>query len=431
MKSLHSWNRIPIIQPDQICTPQQATLPTGAIEPFTLYGNGRSYGDVCLTSHGSLIHSKYWDRFIYFDQQNGILRCEAGMLLADILPVIVAQGWFLPVTPGTRFVTLGGAVANDVHGKNHHKAGSFGHHVTSLGLVRSDKGYMHCSAQQNPDYFKATIGGLGLTGLISWVELQLQPISSAYMDCQAQRFANLEDFWQLNATTGSHNDYTVAWIDCLSSGKSQGRGILFSAKHSEQPRTPLNYRGKRLSFPVTPPLSLVNKLSLRCFNHLYYHWPRKTTPYIAHYTPYFYPLDGINHWNRMYGKKGFYQYQCVIPPEHANDAIQQLIQQISRTNQGSFLAVLKSFGTQPRAGILSFARPGTTLALDFPNQGAATIKLFERLDSIVQQAGGALYPAKDARMSASMFRNSFPAWQSFIEYTDPLFSSDFWRRVNP
>lgn len=431
MKPLLSWNRIPNTQPDQLITLQHASLPPGGNTPFTVYGNGRSYGDVCLTSHGSLIYTKHLDRFIQFDRIHGILRCEAGIQLADILPVIVPHGWFLPVTPGTRFITTGGAVANDVHGKNHHNSGSFGHHVTALGLIRSDHGYLHCSKQQNSAYFKATIGGLGLTGLISWVEFKLLPIKTEYMTCQAQQFSHIDEYWHLNNTSAHQNDYTVAWIDCLSRGRAQGRGILFSARHSDQQQPGKHHHEKFHSMPVTPPISLVNNLSLRIFNQLYYHWPRKTGTYISHYTPYFYPLDSIKHWNRMYGPEGFYQYQCVIPPEHATHAIKQLLRCISNSGQGSFLAVLKSFGTQPAAGMLSFTRPGTTLALDFPNRGHVTQNLFKQLDQIVFETGGALYPAKDARMPTTLFRSSFPQWQKFSEYTDPCFSSDFWRRMNP
>lgn len=427
-----SWNRIPSIQPQQrlwlSSRSELAAVLSDQSGAALAYGNGRSYGDVCLTE-GSQLMCRGLDRFIRFDRQNGVLCCEAGVTLAEVLALTAPQGWFLPSTPGTRYATVGGALANDVHGKNHHVEGSFGHHVRAFELVRSDGSRLECRPDQNEAFFAATIGGLGLTGLISWVELQLTPIRNEWMWAESVRFRNLDEFWELNAAAEANSPYAVAWIDCLSKGNSQGRGILLTADHAGM-RTDLPvFREKTKRVPFDPPLSLVNRLSLTAFNALYYRQPTKPQGGLMHYVPYFYPLDAIGDWNRIYGRRGFYQYQCVIPPEASATAIAELLNAIARSGQGSFLAVLKTFGDRPAAGMLSFPRPGATLALDFPDKGERTLRLFAELDAIVTSAGGALYPAKDARMPASLFRSGFPQWERFSEYIDPAFSSQFWQRV--
>lgn len=431
MSQLLSWNRLPQCSPDKIHTLTEHAIPdlTHAPHPLLVYGNGRSYGDVCLNDRGTLLHTFALDRFISFDRKNGVLRCESGVPLQSILQLVVPHGWFLSSTPGTQYATIGGALANDVHGKNHHAHGSFGHHVRAFELIRSTGEVLLCRPDQNAEMFRATIAGLGLTGLLSWVEIQLIPVNNPCMWVESQRFSNLEHFWQLNKEAEQNWPYTVAWIDCLASGNSQGRGILFTGKHAANQTHLPSYRARSKRVPFDPPISLVNRLSLRSFNALYYRQPLKPQGSLCHYTPYFYPLDAIQDWNRIYGHKGFYQYQCVLPPEVAPEATAQLLNAIAQSGQGSFLAVLKTFGTQESVGLLSFARPGTTLALDFPNLGNKTLQLFHRLDAIVSEAGGALYPAKDARMPASLFQSGFPNWERFSDFIDPAFSSHFWRRV--
>lgn len=431
MSSPHSWNRLPNVAPEAVHALTQRTVgvPDHLPRPLLAHGNGRSYGDVCLTEQGTLLLTRGLDRFIEFDPQRGVLRCEAGVTLAEVLALIVPRGWFLPSTPGTRFATVGGAVANDVHGKNHHALGSFGHHVRTMALWRSDGSVIECRPQDDSGWFAATVGGLGLTGLIRWVELQLMPIQNPWMWVESQRFANLDEFWTLNRRAEARWPYTVAWIDCLAKGKAQGRGILLAGQHaSAQADLPAFKEGNK-RIPFDPPFSLVNNLSLRAFNHLYYRQPVKSQGALTHYRPYFYPLDAIQDWNRIYGRRGFYQYQCVIPPREAKAATAALLDTIARYGEGSFLAVLKTFGRQPSLGMLSFPRPGTTLALDFPNRGQKTRHLFEALDAIVSEAGGTLYPGKDARMPASLFQSGFPKWEAFSEYVDPGFSSRFWQRV--
>lgn len=426
-----SWNRLPRVTPEAVhpLNQRDCGVPDRLPRPLLAYGNGRSYGDVCLTEQGTLLLTRGLDRFIEFDAQRGVLRCEAGITLAEILALIVPHGWFLASTPGTRMATIGGAVANDVHGKNHHIAGSFGHHVRVLELWRSDGSVIECSAEDNTEWFHATIGGLGLTGLIRWVELQLKPIQNPWMWVESQRFANIDEFWMLNRLAEERAPYTVAWIDCLAKGKAQGRGILFSGQHAAaQAELPL-LKESHSRIPVDPPISMVNGFSLKVFNTMYYSQPVKPQGQLTHYIPYFYPLDAIQNWNRIYGKRGFYQYQCLIPPRDAEHATRALLDTIGKRGQGSFLAVLKTFGNIPSLGMLSFPRPGTTLALDFPNRGHDTLRLLEDLDAIVQEAGGALYPGKDARMPSSLFQSGYPLWEAFNEFVDPGFSSRFWQRV--
>lgn len=408
---------------------RSSLLPSRVPRPLLPFGNGRSYGDVCLNDRGTLLVTRGLDRFMAFDPQTGILRGEAGVTLAELLALVVPQGWFLPCTPGTRQVTLGGAVANDVHGKNHHAMGSFGHHVRALELLRSDGEVIHCGPDQEPAWFAATVGGLGLTGLVRWVELQLMPVQTAWMWAESQRFSCLDAFWELNQRAEADWPYTVAWIDCLAKGRARGRGILLAARHAPPRATFPVFKEGRKRMPVDPPLSLVNRLSLRAFNALYYRLPVRPQGELCHYVPYFYPLDAIQGWNRIYGRSGFYQYQCVLPPEAARPATAALLDTIARRGEGSFLAVLKTFGHRESMGMLSFPRPGTTLALDFPNRGERTRRLLDDLDAIVREADGALYPGKDARMPAELFQSGFPQWEAFSRFVDPAFSSRFWQRV--
>lgn len=276
--------------------------------------------------------------------------------------------------------------------------------------------------------YTATIAGLGLTGVIVWAEFRLLRIASPWMAQETRRFANLGEFFALSAQSERDYAYTVAWIDCAASGASFGRGLFFRANHAPATAAVRVPRQRRLAVPFTPPLSLINSLSLRAFNELYFRRAREGHA-IVHYEPYFYPLDAIGEWNRIYGPRGFLQYQCVVPPAAAEAAVGELLKRIATAGTGSFLAVLKVFGDRPPAGILSFPRAGTTLALDFPNHGAATFSLLDRLDDIVAAAGGAVYPAKDARLSGMRFRQYFPRWQEMQAQIDPKFSSGFWRRV--
>jgi FAD/FMN-containing dehydrogenase len=393
------------------------------------FGNGRSYGDSCLNVGAGLLHTAALDHFITFDPDSGLLACEAGTQLTDILNLAVPRGWFIPVTPGTRFVTVGGAIANDVHGKNHHGAGTFSRHVRRFELLRSDGQRLVCSPQENAPWFAATAGGLGLTGMITWAEIQLRPIAGPAMAVESIRFRNLDEFIDLCAESDLHFEYTVAWVDCLARGRQLGRGLLQRANHSAE-----SSAGKRrprpLSIPLMPPLSLVNGASTRLFNIFNYHRQRnRRRSSLEPFETFFYPLDGILHWNRMYGPRGMYQYQCVVPGASGKEATAALFATIARSGLGSFLAVLKQFGTIESQGLMSFPREGLTLAVDFPNRGERLETLFRELDAIVADAGGRLYPAKDGRMPGALFRSGYPNWQEFSKFIDPGCSSSFWRRV--
>jgi FAD/FMN-containing dehydrogenase len=360
-----------------------------------------------------------------------VLKCEAGVLLSEILSFCMPLGWFLAVTPGTQFVTVGGALANDVHGKNHHRAGSFGNQVLAFELLRSDGSLRVCSPSDNVEWFDATIGGLGLTGLITWAQLQLRTIASPYIDYETIRFRSLDEFFEISKASEADYEYTVSWIDCAFAGQRLGRGLFSRGNHAlEATAQPDHASQRELRMPFTPPFSLVNTLTLKAFNLAYYH--RQRGDHVGgrqHYRPFFYPLDALLEWNRMYGPKGFFQYQCAIPDAHALAGVRQLLAAIAASGMGSFLAVLKQFGPRPSRGLLSFPLAGTTLALDFPNRGPRLHRLFDVLDRIVLDAGGRLYPAKDGRMGPAMFKAGYPRWQEFTRYVDPKFSSGFWRRV--
>lgn len=393
------------------------------------YGNGRSYGDSCLAASQHVLHTRELNRFLAIDWHTGVLQAEAGVTLAEILQLAVPHGWFLPVTPGTQFVTLGGAIANDVHGKNHHIRGTFGAHVSKFCLLRSDQAAQICSPSENTGLFNATIGGLGLTGIISWVELQLMPIKSSQILSGSTRFNNLAEFFQLASIHDSQHEYTVAWIDCAARGKSAGRGIFMFGDHAQDGGLHVSNKTK-FSVPLTSPVSLINPLSLQLFNQLYFHkHPTKQQQSSVPFEPFFYPLDSIYHWNRIYGKRGFQQYQCVIPEQQAERAINELLTRVAQQGSGSFLSVLKRCGNITSPGLLSFPIPGVSLALDFPHHPKLYAELFKQMDTIVREAGGRLYPAKDAHMSAEDFQLFYPQWTALEAQRDPALCSRFWQRV--
>lgn len=387
------------------------------------FGMGRSYGDVCLNPGGTLWDLRSLDRFIAFDEQTGRLRCESGTLLREIQRFGVPRGWMLPVVPGTQYVTVGGAIANDIHGKNHHGYGCFGDHVTQLTLARTSGEILNCVPGDT--MFAATVGGLGLTGVITEAELQLRRVPGPWLDVETLPYEDLEEFFTLADASEADWEYTVSWIDCL---HPSGRGIFMRANSvaADQPEPPSR---ADLRFPFVPPISLVNRLSLRPFNALYYHLKKTQAHHLQHYVQFFHPLDRIQNWNRLYGPQGFYQYQCVLPREVGAAGVQALLKTISSAGMGSFLAVLKTFGQRESVGMLSFARPGVTLALDFPNAGAPTRALFERLDAIVMEAGGRLYAAKDARMPRALFEAGYPRLKDFLPLRDAGISSAMSRRL--
>jgi FAD/FMN-containing dehydrogenase len=393
------------------------------------YGAGLSYGDSCLAASDHVLHMRPLDRFIGADWREGVLTAEAGVTLGEILGVAIPRGWFLAVTPGTQYATLGGAIANDVHGKNHHRRGTFGRHVRRFGLLRSDSGRLDCGPQEHAELFNATLGGLGLTGLIEWAEIQLAPIRASQIDSVAQRFADLDEFFALSDELDGKHEFGVSWIDCAASGRVAGRGV-YSAGDFAGDGSLAVARSRKLAIPVTPPFSLINGTSLRILNGLYWRSaPAARKHARVDYGRFFYPLDSILKWNRLYGPKGFQQYQALIPEREARSGIRALLAAIAQSGSGSFLAVLKRCGDLPSPGLLSFPQPGTTLALDFPQSERLGASLFPRLDAIVREAGGRLYPAKDAHMSGADFRRGYPAWERLEALRDPALMSRFWARV--
>lgn len=393
------------------------------------FGNGRSYGDSCLAATDHVLTLRGLDRFLSVDWNTGVLRAEAGVTLGEVLALSIPRGWMLAVTPGTQFVTLGGAVANDVHGKNHHVRGTFGRHVRRFSLLRSDLGRLVCSPDEQPEMFQASIGGLGLTGIIEWVEVQLMPVRSSKLAVHSVPFANLDEFLALSNQLDPLHEYGVAWIDCLSSGASLGRGVYMSADHAQDGQFTTPARRVR-KVPFALPWSPVNRLTLKAFNEFYYRRQlTKPRDAFVDYRDYFYPLDGLLEWNRMYGRRGFQQYQFVVPEASAREALHAFLSAIASTGSGSFLAVLKRCGTLTSPGLLSFPMPGISLALDFPQHDAKNQALFARLDAIVRDAGGRQYPAKDAHMNGADFRTAYPAWQTLERLRDPVLMSRFWQRT--
>lgn len=429
--NIKSWNLYPKLNHKHIIYPswKNDRIDFFSDSSFLPFGLGRSYGDSCLNENHTLINTKFLDKFISFDSNTGILEAEAGVTFAEIINLIVPQSWFLPVTPGTKFVTLAGAIANDVHGKNHYSMGTFGCHVISFVLLRSDGNIYNCSKNENIELFKATIGGLGLTGLILSAKFQCKKINSINIDNQSIKMKNLDDFFDINKDSENNFDYTVAWIDCTSTANSLGRGIYYRGNNSndgilsEKPiKDPI------ATFPIEA--AFINKLSVKMFNFLYFH--KQFSDKIeskVHFDPFYYPLDIVHLWNKVYGKNGFLQYQFVIPFDNGKQSLKKIMNEISNSGLSSFLTVLKTFGDIQSPGYLSFPRPGITMAIDFLMKGSQTLNLLNKLDQIVLENGGGLYPAKDARMSREMFESFYPQKSEFIKHIDSKFSSSFYRRV--
>lgn len=438
MKSPESWGRYPRVEQRVHPLVWRTDGLPDVQRPMLPHGLGRSYGDSCLNADGTLLLTTGLDRLIEFNPATGVLRCEAGVTLDTILRLAAPRGWFLPVTPGTKYVTVGGAIANDVHGKNHHRGGTFGRYVRRFELVRSDGSRRVCAPDEHPDWYGATIGGLGLTGLITWAEVQLKPISNPYVLQETVPFENLDAFLEVARASEADHEFTMAWVDCLARGRKVGRGLLYRGNFAppQFDRLPLAKshlsHGSGLAVPMDMPAFCLNRLSVSAFNWLYYHRQAgKPKQQLTHYDPFFYPLDAIYGWNRIYGGRGFLQFQCVVPYSTARDALKEILERSSRGGLPSFLSVLKTFGDIPSPGWLSFPRQGVTLAMDFANRGEKTWRLVEELDRLTREAGGAVYPAKDARMSPESFAAYFPRREQFAGYIDPAFSSSFWRRVNP
>ncbi|WP_455285427.1 FAD-binding oxidoreductase [Cupriavidus necator] len=429
MVSVSSWGRLASWEHEvqSLSDRTGLTKPLPGRLPGLAHGMGRSYGDVCLNPGHTLWKTTSLDRFISFDETTGHLVCEAGTLLRDIQRLTISRGWMLPVTPGTQLVTVGGAIANDVHGKNHHVFGTFGESVCRLTLVRTDGSVIECSPADHAAWFAATVGGLGLTGVIVTAELKLRRVAGPWLDTETVPYASLDEFFAIADDSEAGWEHTVSWIDCL--GRGYQRGLFMRGNPSNVTGMPEPRRRSKV-MPFVPPISLVNRLTLRPFNMTYFHLNKwKAGSGISHYEPFFYPLDSLHEWNRMYGPKGFFQYQSVVPRSVGHDAMHAMLREIAKSGQGSFLAVLKTFGNRMAPGMLSFPQPGVTLALDFPNRGEKTADLFDRLDAIVREARGRLYPAKDARMPRDLFEAGYPRLPEFLPFRDPGISSALSRRL--
>jgi FAD/FMN-containing dehydrogenase len=402
-------------------------------------GLGRSYGDAALNRAGDVILHQRLNRLLHWDPTARVLECEGGASYQDILDTFLPRGFILPVTPGTRFVTIGGAIAADVHGKNHHRDGSIANFVASFQLLTGTGETLTCSREQNADVFWATFGGMGLTGAILSARLNLVRVESAYIGVDYQKAPNLDAALELFCAD-AHYHYSVAWIDCLASGASLGRSVLMRGDYLKAADLPPKLRGDPLASPVKRPKTVpfyfpapaLNSVSVRAFNELYFRRHRNGYR-VVDAQSFFYPLDAVLHWNRIYGRRGFVQYQVVIPPQGSRNALLQILEKLSRSGSASFLAVLKTFGPG-NEGLLSFPTAGATLALDLPFTGPALLELLDRLDQIVLCHGGRVYLAKDARLSCESFEEMYPRAPEFRrlkQRLDPkgVFRSSLARRL--
>jgi decaprenylphospho-beta-D-ribofuranose 2-oxidase len=370
-------------------------------------GNGRSYGDAALAEH--IFSTKKLNKFISFDRINGILECEAGVMLSDILEVSVPQSYFLYVTPGTKFITVGGAIASNIHGKNHHLEGSFCECVIEFNLINERNEILKCSPKENSEIFWSTIGGMGLTGIILNAKFQLKRIETSFIRQESIKAENLDEIFNLFEDSKDWT-YTVAWIDCLQKGKNIGRSIIMRGEHALLNEIPQNLLNQPLEIkkkfsPTIPfffPNFILNNLSVKIFNYFYYTKQRtKTLRNFIDYETFFYPLDSIKDWNKIYGKAGFIQYQMVIPKENGKEGMHKILETIAKSGNGSFLAVLKLFGKSNKEAYNSFPMEGYTLALDFKvNKNLK--KLVQKLDDIVESYGGRIYLAKDSMSRPSL-----------------------------
>jgi len=409
-KKISGWGRYPIIQAEisELETKSDIREYLHFSENTIPFGLGRSYGDSALNEH--VFSTKRLNNFLEFDENSGILTCESGVSLAEIIEVFLPRGWFLKVTPGTKYVTVGGAIASDVHGKNHHKEGCFSESVISFNLMLPNGEVVHCNREQNRELFLTTCGGMGLTGIILKATIQLKQVQSAYINQRIYRANNLKEIFAL-FEENKEVTYSVAWIDCLAKGNRLGRSVLMLGEHTQdedfKPTKP-----PKLGIPITLPEIFLNKYSVKLFNNLYYNKARFTkSESMVHLDKFFYPLDSINNWNRMYGKSGFTQYQFVLPKETSYDGLSEILQVIAEHEEGSFLAVLKLFGDE-NSNYLSFPMEGYTLALDFKMHDNLE-SLFAVLDDIVLEAGGRFYLTKDVRITEKKFKSGYPQLEQF------------------
>lgn len=408
-QTVTNWGNFPVVEKEMKSEDSAASIREYVNNNHDIIarGNGRCYGDAALSEH--IFSTKRLNKFISFDRLNGIIECESGVLLADVLEVIVPQGYFLFVTPGTKFITIGGAIASDVHGKNHHAEGCFSEYVIEFSLMTEKGEILTCSKTENADRFWATIGGMGLTGIILSAKFKLKNIESSFIRQESIKAENLDEIFKLFDQSESWT-YNVAWIDCLQKDKNLGRSILMRGEHAFKHELPKKMRDNPLlikkndtpSIPFYFPNFVLNNWTVKLFNFLYYSKQRKKeVKNFVHYESFFYPLDIVNDWNRIYGKNGFIQYQMVIPKESGKEGMKKILETIAKSGNGSFLAVLKLFGKNNTDAYNSFPIEGYTLALDF-KVNKKLKNLVAQLDDIVEEFGGRIYLTKDSMSKSSL-----------------------------
>ncbi len=442
-RSLSGWGRFPV-ERCHLFRPERRVevakiLGSGLQPSYISHGLARSYGDAALNRDCGVICLTRLNRFLSFDAATGLLECEAGISLDEIVRNFLPQGFFLPVTPGTKFVTVGGALASDIHGKNHHKDGTIANFVLDFRLLTAPGEVLLCSRNSNPEIFWATIGGMGLTGVILSARIRMRRVESAYVLVDYQKAKDLDDALGLMCESDDRYQYSVAWTDCLASGKSMGRAVLMRGNHatvSELPprvRHPLDlFARSHITVPFDFPSVGLNRYTVGAFNWLYYHWHNNSNRRLVDLEKFFYPLDAIEHWNRMYGKRGFVQYQVVLPLETSREGLIALLERLVESRRPSFLAVLKRFG-EANSGLLSFPLNGFTLALDLP-VAAGLLSFLRELNKLALRHGGRVYLAKDVALTAEDFAVMYPKRDQFRTIKrrlDPrgVLSSSLARRV--
>jgi FAD/FMN-containing dehydrogenase len=433
-KRYEPWSRLPCGAAVSVIRPAWRSDPLdlgAAPYPVLPFGQGRTFGDTCANPGGIVIDTDKLDRFIDFDQESGLLGCESGVTVAQILELVVPRGWFLPVCPGTKHVSVGGAIAHDVHGKNHPRTGTFGEHVVRLELLRSSGERLSCGRDENTDLFRATIGGLGLTGLILSAQLRLERTALPILETESVRCTGLDEFFDFAEAEAHNYEYQVTWVDSFARGDPGSTMLIVRANTSGAGRMMDGRTPRRLRLPASIPTSFFNRLSIRALNVAYYRsHVRRITRRTEHYESFLFPQDDLHPTNRIYGRRGVWSYQALIPLAAARAAVPEMLRRVSRPGDQSWGTVLKVFGERTAPGLLSFTGAGISMTLGFPNRGARCLRVLGDLDRIVRDAGGKLYPAKDGRMPADAFKRSFPAWEEFARLVDPRFSSRFWRRVS-
>lgn len=409
MKKSFSWGNYPKVESNfnDFEQHRKSSLFKQNTIPF---GNGRSYGDSCISEN--IIRFKNYNHFISFDKKNGLLTLQSGVLLSEIIEVVIPNGWFLKVNPGTKLITVGGAIASDIHGKNHHVEGCFSECVNWFSLLLPSGEIFKCSREENQEMFYSTCGGMGLTGYIIDVEIQLKSINSIYINQKTTKTKNLTETFEVFETI-KNEPYSVAWIDCLSKGDKIGRSLIMSGDFDDDGN--LNYcPKKRLNIPFNFPSFSLNTLTVKIFNFLYYNRVFKKISFQkVNFDSFFFPLDSIRNWNRIYGKNGFTQYQFILPKEESYEGLKSILNEISKSGKGSFLAVLKLYGKENK-NYLSFPLEGYSLALDFKID-KEVFNLLDKLDQIVLNHKGRIYLSKDVRVSKETFEKGYPQIKKFRE----------------